>query len=393
MRTPTYSNKHPVSTGCHAPPAHHARQPVDQVPPMPYVPLAQPARITEHDWPPDTQPVVSIWCITYNHVDFIRDAVEGFLMQETTFPVEILIHDDASTDGTSEIVRDYQRRYPQLIRAKIQGENQWSQGKTGQLEFMASAAGEFIAWCEGDDFWTSAQKLETQVHFMRANGACAFCHHDARILRCGTEYNVPIEEQFHEISPTPFLGFTEFATSPSVHTGSVVMINDPVAFAPIMRNVLPRFAHTFFYVLLIDGRQAGFLPQVMSVYRVHQGGVYSTAGLERQRILGNRNLLACWRYFADPEHRRIFSCRLADSYTTLAVYYIRKCKLALALKSYGLVLRYILLPPNPVAIRKCITTHLRYMCHLLVKLYKSLRRLGNCICNRISTMQKSWNQR
>ena len=94
-----------------------------------YTPLAKPLRITEHNWPEGTVPLVSITCITYNHVNFIRDAIEGFLMQETTFPVEILIHDDASNDGTAEIVREYDARYPQLIKAIYQTENQYSRGK------------------------------------------------------------------------------------------------------------------------------------------------------------------------------------------------------------------------------------------------------------------------
>ena len=122
-------------------------------------------------------PVVSIKCITYQHVNFIRDAIEGFLMQETTFPVEILIHDDASTDGTADIVREYQAKYPQLIRAVLQTENQWSKGIKPMKFLSPLALGEFIALCEGDDYWTSPHKLQIQVDCLRGNPDFVISHH------------------------------------------------------------------------------------------------------------------------------------------------------------------------------------------------------------------------
>ena len=98
--------------------------------------LSAPVRITGQVWPEGMVPVVSICCITYQHVNFIREAVEGFLMQETTFPVEIIIRDDASTDGTAEIVREYQEKYPQLIRTILHTENQSSKGKIAFPEYL-----------------------------------------------------------------------------------------------------------------------------------------------------------------------------------------------------------------------------------------------------------------
>ena len=117
--------------------------------------LPRPLRITEQVWPVGALPVVTIRCITYNHVNFIRDAIDGFLMQETTFPVEIIIHDDASTDGTAEIVKDYADKHPQLFRTILQKENQYSKGNSKPFKDTYSMArGEFIAFCEGDDYWT-----------------------------------------------------------------------------------------------------------------------------------------------------------------------------------------------------------------------------------------------
>jgi hypothetical protein len=82
--------------------------------PLKFKILQKPVRIIEQVWAEGTVPLVSIWCITYNHANFIRDAIQGFLMQKTTFPVEIFIHDDASTDGTAEIIQEYSNKYSDI---------------------------------------------------------------------------------------------------------------------------------------------------------------------------------------------------------------------------------------------------------------------------------------
>ena len=84
--------------------------------------------------------LVSIVCDTYNHVNYIRQCLDGFLMQETNFPIEILVHDDASTDGTADIVKEYESRYPNLIKPIYQTENQYSKGVKVTLEYQYSRA-------------------------------------------------------------------------------------------------------------------------------------------------------------------------------------------------------------------------------------------------------------
>ena len=109
------------------------------------------------------QPVVSICCPTYNHVNYIEAAICGFLAQETTFPFEIIVRDDASTDGTAEIVRQYSRRYPNIIRAVIEKENQLNKGVRPIHVWPSLATGEFIALCEGDDFWVIDLALDYRL--------------------------------------------------------------------------------------------------------------------------------------------------------------------------------------------------------------------------------------
>lgn len=121
-------------------------------------------------WNPADKPLVSVACITYNHEKYIEDAIEGFLIQETDFPFEILIHDDASTDNTANIVREYVEKYPNIIKPIFQKENQYSKGFKMNLEFnFPRAKGKYIALCEGDDYWTDPKKLQIQVVFLEEN--------------------------------------------------------------------------------------------------------------------------------------------------------------------------------------------------------------------------------
>lgn len=116
-----------------------------------------------YSWGNKEKVLVSIVCVTYNHEPYIEDAIKGFLMQETDFAFEIIIHDDASTDGTASIVRQYKKQYPNIIKPIYQIENQYSKGGFKPSPYAATfAQGEFIALCEGDDFWLDKSKLQKQ---------------------------------------------------------------------------------------------------------------------------------------------------------------------------------------------------------------------------------------
>jgi len=114
-------------------------------------------------------PLVSIACTTYNHENYIKNAIEGFLMQRTTFPLEIIIYDDASKDNTQQIIREYSLINDNIITF-LQKENQWSKGKYGLIDYIFPIArGKYITLCEGDDYWTDPYKLQRQVDFLEAN--------------------------------------------------------------------------------------------------------------------------------------------------------------------------------------------------------------------------------
>ena len=127
-------------------------------------------------------PLVSITCLTYNHAPYLRQCLDGFVMQKTSFPIEILIYDDASEDGTQDIIREYERKYPDLIKPIYQTENQYSKGV--KVEFVYNyprAKGKYIAFCEGDDYWTDPNKLQKQIDFLERHQEHVMCSHQYKL--------------------------------------------------------------------------------------------------------------------------------------------------------------------------------------------------------------------
>ena len=121
-------------------------------------------------------PRVSICCVTYNHADTLAGALESFLSQREDGTVEILVHDDASTDGTVEILRDYAARYPDVIKPLYEAENQYRKGTAMDATFnFPRATGEYIALCEGDDFWCDPHKLQKQIECVESHPGSTFC--------------------------------------------------------------------------------------------------------------------------------------------------------------------------------------------------------------------------
>ena len=121
-----------------------------------------------HSWGGAIQPLVSVICATHNHEEYIREAMEGFLMQETYFPYEVIVQDDASTDSTAAIVREYAARYPRLIKPIFLAGNQFSKGRRPYRLAFPHASGDFIALCDGDDYWIDKFKLRKQIEVMQS---------------------------------------------------------------------------------------------------------------------------------------------------------------------------------------------------------------------------------
>ena len=251
--------------------------------------LPAPIRITEHVWSEGTVPVVTIRCITYNHVNFIRDAIEGFLIQETTFPVEIIIHDDASTDGTAEIVKDYAEKHPQLFRPILQKENQFSQGREVWSRVRDRVnemqRGVFVALCEGDDYWTSPRKLHEQEIFLSQNKRVAIVSHGCQVV---DDKGAPLDWGRWVRAP---IGGSMNYTDKDVLEACYDHPNTWLFRAELSdekcRRIcdgLPMGDDPMNLYFLQEGRIGISLGQLWSTYRQHVGGIWSQRSEFERRI-------------------------------------------------------------------------------------------------------------
>ena len=238
--------------------------------------LTHPVRITEQVWPDGAVPVVSICSLAYNHEKFIRECLDGFLMQATTFPVEILIHDDASTDGTATIIREYAARYPHIIKPIYQKENQYSKGVNPFLPFVyPRAKGKFIALCDGDDYWTEPSKLQMQVDFMESHPDYSGCFHNVNVV-----YEDGLKSM-HPMLPKPL---KHTFTLQDLVAGNCIPTCSNLFRTRLFPDFPAWYAHMRvgdwpLHVLNAEHGDIGYIDRILAVYRVHAGGVWSSSFL------------------------------------------------------------------------------------------------------------------
>lgn len=125
---------------------------------------------------------VSVICITYNHEKYIRQCLESLVCQKTSFRYEIIVHDDCSTDGTVSIIREFELKYPDLVKTIYQKENQFQRGGKPSYIAAASSVGQYLAYCEGDDYWCDEHKLQLQYDYMKTHPDCSLCFHNTATL-------------------------------------------------------------------------------------------------------------------------------------------------------------------------------------------------------------------
>lgn len=235
-------------------------------------------------------PLVSICCITYNHAHFIRKCLDGFLMQKAPLCVphgtkmsdwcEILIHDDCSTDGTTEIIKEYAAKYPDLIFPIYEEENQYSKGKAGKMDLYnyERAKGKFIAYCEGDDYWTEPLKLQMQVDFLESHSDYSVTFHrckhvnvsDSSEREDGCGFLFPNNEEGVDINVELF--FKHWVTQPLTMVCRSSMHNITLAYKYKYYRDMYEIYH-----LLMNGK--GYLFRFYGGMRImHEGGIASQRG-------------------------------------------------------------------------------------------------------------------
>lgn len=214
--------------------------------------------------------ILSVVVMTYNHANFISQALDSVLMQKADFDYEILISEDCSTDRTREIVIGYQRRYPDKIRLLLSERNMRCNSVVSRA--IDAAHGTYIAFLDGDDYWIHAEKLQKQVEFLHTHPQCSICFHNARVVyedgrrsaRNWTPENQP-----------------EFSTFEDIWMGNFIPMCSTM-FRRAAIGAIPAWYEDLFpitdwplHILSAQQGTIGYINEVMGVYRQHSGGFYS----------------------------------------------------------------------------------------------------------------------
>jgi glycosyltransferase involved in cell wall biosynthesis len=224
-----------------------------------------------------TEPLLSVWLLTYNHKDFIDQAINSVLVQQTNFSYEIVIGDDCSTDGTTEIIRNYQSQYPNKIRLLLAKRNLWQplpgiQGVTS-VALYQTCRGKYIALCEGDDYWTDPLKLQKQIDFLENNPDFAICFHKVKIEEEGQFKDYITGVNYPTISSIVDLAKSNYIPTPSC----------------VFRNNIPNILGANFsesplgdyYIHMMNAQYGNifYIDEVMAIYRVHNTSTFSSQSM------------------------------------------------------------------------------------------------------------------
>ncbi len=259
-------------------------------------------------------PLVSIICITYNHENYIRQALDSFIMQKTTFPFEIIVHDDASTDNTQLIVKEYESKHPGLFNIIYQIENQFSKNERNiwfDITFPV-AKGKYIALCDGDDYWTDLLKLQKQVDFLQENPSHTGVFHNVLFKYEGrNRENLYIDVAAGGKS----YNFEELVKLNPIHTSSFLfrnnLINTNVKYFGVVGD-RPLFT------LLSNLGPIQYLNFVGSCYRINQNSIWSPLGTNKQILLVIESYRSIFR-FLKSENRRSVKIKIAGYYFNLSL--------------------------------------------------------------------------
>lgn len=228
------------------------------------------------------RPLVSVGCSSYQQVEFVRDALMGILGQVTTFPFEVLVRDDASSDGTVDVLREFERLYPNIIRLTLEPCNTFGQ-KSYLDEAIRGSAGQFVAICEADDYWVTPEKLQRQVESLTSCPAAATAFHD--YLICGNGLVIrPLE-----LSRLPdHVQSSSLRRGKLLHAHTLLFRNLDLPPAHV-RSIMYGSDHHILARLGIFG-SAIRVPDLVGVYRKHEQGIFTGATERRIRAEGARTM-------------------------------------------------------------------------------------------------------
>jgi len=251
-------------------------------------------------------PLVSVLMITYNHADYLAQAIEGVVSQQCDFPYELIIGEDASTDDTRKIALQYQRRYPEIIRVIYSAENVGAKANSNRI--LARAGGEYIAYCEGDDYWCSKHKLARQVALIQHDMQIAVVHTDWVRSRNGSGgWKVAWQKSVHRRVPRRLLEGNIFHTFhyPKILRTCTVLYRRNVVqecMASRLASKTYLFGDTVNAAYVTSKWRVAYLPEITAVYRL------SPRSVLRSGIQARLAFLKSGLEF-DTEARDFFSAR------------------------------------------------------------------------------------
>ena len=246
-------------------------------------------------------PDISILMITYNHESFIAQAIEGVLLQQTTYSFELIIGEDCGTDNTRKICEQYAQKYPDTIKL-LPSDGNYGMAKNF-IRILEASTGKYIAMCEGDDFWIDKNKLQTQVDFLEKNPTYSLCFHDIYHLNgkrktVSGKWNAPDTSDINYV-----LSHRGYMT-----TLSAIFRSHPSVAELLKKAVLSPYLDFFIYVAVAQYGLFKFFPARMGVYRVHQGGVWSSLNM----IKATENAVKGYRILyplLSPEQQHYFTIK------------------------------------------------------------------------------------
>lgn len=254
-----------------------------------------------------SKPLISIVCLTYNHASFLSEAVNGFLIQETTFPFEIVFHDDASTDETQALILELKERYPEIVRFVFQEKNIYSAAGNVLLHAIAACKGKYIAFCEGDDYWVDPRKLEKQASFLENNPTYVVTYSDCQPFDESGDVSFDFGGARRDLSPQ------ELKEAPAIFTLTACFRN-LLKIPP--EAAMAKYGDLFMWSLLGHFGGGKYLPDIeKSRYRLHAGGVHSSASQESRldmMVLTLSALFAYYRRTGDADLCKFYKTKLIE---------------------------------------------------------------------------------
>ncbi|MFC1704060.1 glycosyltransferase [Candidatus Omnitrophota bacterium] len=217
---------------------------------------------------PQKNPKVSISARVYNQGKFIAQAIESVLMQQVNFDYEFIAGEDCSQDNSRAILIDYQKRYPDKIRLLLPERNIGRHNNF--IQTLHASRGQYIALLDGDDYWTSPQKLQKQVDFLDNNPQCALCFHNVNLVYESNRESHP----YHQEKLNSILTLKDLLHRNFMPTSSVMVRNNLVREFPQWFYSVT-FCDWPFFLLSAQHGDIGYLDEIMGVYRIHSGGVWA----------------------------------------------------------------------------------------------------------------------